>query len=94
MGTIHNYSSLMQSFYAYACPVKFCVKCALNGPNHGHPFFFQEGNRNEPGKTLRHKIPIMAIYVIIETICKNHGFIFYLFSFIFLFHYFFYFSST
>ena len=56
-----------------------------NGSKHGHPFFFQEGNRIEPGKTLRHKIPRMAIYVIIETICENHGLL-YIYS---LLHFFF-----
>ena len=93
MGTIHKHSSLMQSFHAYICPVKICVKCALNGPKHGHPFFVQEGNRNEPGKTLRHEIPTMAIYVIIKTICENHGFPFLIFFYI-SFLLFLYFSST
>ena len=46
MGTVEIInSSVMHVFYAYACPVKFYVIYAINGPRHGHPFLLGNPDR-------------------------------------------------
>ena len=94
METIQNYSSRMQSFYAYASPVKVCIKCALNGPNHGHLFFFKRETGMNREKPSDMRSPQWQSMSLLKLFARSTDFFFiysllyffFIISFIFLLH--------